>query len=504
MAPRHRELFGKDCFGGMPRPARETRALPNLLSSGPHGFVTGSLDCARDDGYLSDVQTDLFGSSTRVLTVAELTRAIRGALETRFGAVWVQGEISNYKQHPSGHQYFTLKDSRAQIACVIFRNAPLSLRQPLADGAQVQVYGSVSVFEARGQYQLSVEIVQPRGLGLLQAKFEALKRKLEAEGLFDPGRKKPLPQFPKRIGIVTSRSGAAIRDILNILRRRARGVEILINPVRVQGIGAAMEIASAINEFSNPSAIWPPLDVIVLARGGGSLEDLWEFNEEIVARAIAAAVVPIVSAVGHEIDFTIADFVADLRAPTPSAAAELIVPAAIELERRVNELALCLYRCWRNFLVREQTRLRLFTERAVARELLSRIQEGKQTLDWRRATLQRNATAIFGNWRNRLLENAAALRRHDPSREIILRRSRFTEFARRLVTCPPHLLNATRKRFERAEKILAVLGPDATLRRGYSMTMDATGNLVRSVTQVKRSDRIRTRVTDGAIESDVV
>ncbi|PYK80517.1 MAG: hypothetical protein DME38_03170 [Verrucomicrobia bacterium] len=189
MAPRHRELFGKDCFGGMPRPARETRALPNLLSSGPYGFVTGSLDCARDDGYLSDVQTDLFGSSTRVLTVAELTRAIRGALETRFGAVWVQGEISNYKQHPSGHQYFTLKDSRAQIACVIFRNAPLSLRQPLADGAQVQVYGSVSVFEARGQYQLSVEIVQPRGLGLLQAKFEALKRKLEAEGLFDPGRK---------------------------------------------------------------------------------------------------------------------------------------------------------------------------------------------------------------------------------------------------------------------------------------------------------------------------
>src|SRR5437764_6866162 len=270
--------------------------------------------------------TDLFGSTaTKVLTVAELTRAIRGALESRFGAVWVQGEISNYKQHASGHQYFTLKDSRAQIACVIFRNAPLSLRQPLADGAQVQVYGNVSVFEARGQYQLSVEIVQPRGIGLLQAKFEALKRKLEAEGLFDPARKKPLPKFPKRIGIVTSRSGAAIRDILNILRRRARGVEILINPVRVQGIGAAMEIASAINEFSNPSAIWPPLDVIVLARGGGSLEDLWEFNEEIVARAIAAAVVPIVTGIGHEVDVSIADLIADYHAHTPTEAAQVIV-----------------------------------------------------------------------------------------------------------------------------------------------------------------------------------
>ena len=448
--------------------------------------------------------TDLFGSTaTKILTVAELTRAIRGALETRFRGVWVQGEISNYKQHPSGHQYFTLKDSRAQIACVIFRNAPLTLRQPLADGAQVQVYGSVSVFEARGQYQLSVEIVQPRGLGLLQAKFEALKRKLEAEGLFDQARKKPLPQFPKRIGIVTSPSGVAIRDILNILRRRARGIEILINPVRVQGAGAAAEIASAINELSNPSTIWPPLDLIVVARGGGSIEDLWEFNEEVVARAIAAALVPIVSAVGHEVDFTIADFVADLRAPTPSAAAELIVPAAIELERRVNELALCLNRCWQSFIARERTRLRLFSERAVSRELLRRMQEGKQTLDWRRESLQRNAVGFVGNWRGRLAENGAALRRHDPSREIVLRRNRVAEIARRLAACPAQLTAAMWRRFERSEKVLAVLGPDATLGRGYSMTTDATGAIVRSVTQVKRGDRLRTRVTDGAIESDV-
>src|SRR6187200_3761170 len=309
--------------------------------------------------------SDFFQASSKIFTVAELTRTIRATLETRFSAVWVQGEISNYKLHPSGHQYFTLKDQRAAISCVIFRNTLPASAPPLSDGAQIQVYGSISVFEARGQYQLNVQILQTRGAGLLQAKFEALKRKLEAEGLFDAARKRALPKFPKRIGIVTSPSGAAIRDILNILRRRARGIEILINPVRVQGIGAAAEIASAINELSNPSTIWPPIDLIVIARGGGSIEDLWEFNEEIVARAIAAAVVPIVSAVGHEINFTIADFVADLRAATPSAAAELIVPAAAELDRRINELTVCLQRCWRNFIVREQTRLRLFSERTV-------------------------------------------------------------------------------------------------------------------------------------------
>jgi exodeoxyribonuclease VII large subunit len=230
---------------------------------------------------------------------------------------------------------------------------------------------------------------------------------------------------------------------------------------------------------------------------------LWEFNEEIVARAIAATQVPIVSAVGHEIDFTIADFIADLRAATPSAAAELIVPAAADLDRRVTELAVCLQRCWRNFIMREQTRLRLFSERTVGRELLTRIQEGKQALDWKRESLQRNATGFLVNWRSRLTENAAALRRHDPSREIVLRRSRLAELTRRLATCPPQLLGTARKRFERTEKILAVLGPDATLRRGYSMTLDATDNVVHSVTQVKRGDRLRTRVADGAIESDV-
>src|ERR1700739_2694690 len=271
----------------------------------------------------------------KVLTVAELTRSIRRLLETLFGAVWVQGEISNYKLHPSGHQYFTLKDQRAQISCVIWRDTMAPLRKPLADGAQVQVYGTVTVFEARGQYQLSVQILQPRGVGVLQAKFEALKRKLEAEGLFAPERKRALPKFPKRIGIVTSPSGAAIRDMLNVLRRRAPWLQILINPVRVQGTGAAQEIAVAIRELASPSEDFAPVDLIVLTRGGGSMEDLWEFNEEIVARTIADVTVPIVSAIGHEIDFTIADFVADLRAPTPSAAAELVIESRHQLQERV-------------------------------------------------------------------------------------------------------------------------------------------------------------------------
>src|SRR5438477_4811896 len=447
---------------------------------------------------------DFFGKTTKVFTVAELTRTIRSLLEARVGNVWVQGEVSNYKKLPSGHQYYTLKDSRVAIACVIFRSAMISLRQPLADGAQVQVYGNLTVFEARGQYQLSVEVVQPRGLGVLQAKFEALKRKLEAEGLFDPARKKPLPKFPKRIGIITSPSGAAIRDILNVLRRRARQIEILVNPVRVQGTGAAAEIATAINEFSKPSDIWPVLDVVIATRGGGSIEDLWEFNEEIVARAIASSLIPIVSAVGHEIAFTIADFVAAWRAPTPSAAAELIVPDMAELERRIGELENCLHRCLRTFVAREQTRLRLFSQRALSSELLRRVRDGQQTLDWARENLLRNAQQFLGNARNKISESGMSLRRHDPTREIVVRRAQFADLARRLVASGPALARAIRQRFERTEKILAVLGPDATLRRGYSITRAANRRVVRSFREVKAGDALRTELADASVDSTVV
>jgi len=421
---------------------------------------------------------DFFQASAKVLTVSELTRSIRGALETKFGAVWVQGEVSNYKLHPSGHQYFTLKDARAQIACVIFRNTMAPLRQPLADGAHVQVFGTVSVFEARGQYQISVQIVQPRGLGVLQAKFEALKRKLDAEGLFDAARKRALPKFPKRIGIVTSPSGAAIRDILNVLRRRAPWLSILISPVRVQGTGAAQEIAVAIRELATPNENFASVDLIVVARGGGSIEDLWEFNEEIVARTIASVAVPIVSAIGHEIDFTIADFVADLRAPTPSAAAELIVPDITDLRRQLDAFA-----------------------RGVRRELLNRMRDAQQRLDHARETLRRCLAHKIDNYRRTLTHALATLQARSPVRELLLRRNRFGDLHRRLRESPGRILENARHRFQKIEGILRVLGPDATLRRGYSITTDDRGKLIRSVATVRPKMKIKTRVADGEFES---
>ena len=427
-----------------------------------------------------ELTADFFQTSTKVLTVSEVTRSIRGILETKFGAVWVQGEVSNYKLHPSGHQYFTLKEARAQIACVVFRNTMAPLRQPLADGAHVQVYGNVSVFEARGQYQLSVQIIQPRGLGALQAKFEALKRKLDDEGLFDPARKRPLPKFPKRIGIVTSPSGAAIRDILNVLRRRAPWLHILISPVRVQGTGAAQEIAVAIRELARPNENFAPVDLIVVTRGGGSMEDLWEFNEEIVSRTIADATTPIVSAIGHEIDFTIADFVADLRAPTPSAAAELIVPDIVDLRRQMDACV-----------------------RGLGRELLNRVRDAQQRLDHARDSLRRCLAHRVDDYRRGLTHALATLQARSPVRELMLRRNRFGDLRRRFVELPKRTMENARHRFQRVEGILRVLGPDATLRRGYSITKNEQGKLIRSVTAVRPKMKIRTRVSDGEFESQV-
>src|SRR6266567_2492297 len=387
--------------------------------------------------------SDLFQQTSKVFTVGELTRQIRGTLETKFGAVWVQGEISNYKLHPSGHQYFTLKDQRAQIACVIWRDTMLPPRQPLVDGTQVQVYGTVTVFEARGQYQLNVQILQPRGVGVLQAKFEALKRKLQAEGLFAAERKRSLPKFPRRTGIVTSPSGAAIRAMLN--------------------------------------ENWQPLDLIVVTRGGGSIEDLWEFNEEIVARAIFNSLVPIVSAVGHEIDFTICDFVADLRAPTPSAAAELIVPDIIDLHRRIDGCA-----------------------RGLARQLLNRARDAQQRLDHAREILQRCLAHKIDSYKRGLLHIAAALQARSPARELMMRRNRFVDLHRRLIASPGRLLENARHRFQNMEGILRVLGPDATLRRGYSITTNERGKIIRTIAAVRPKMKIRTRVSDGEFGSEVL
>lgn len=267
-----------------------------------------------------------------IYTVSELTRRIKTTLEETFPAVWVEGEISNFSHYPSGHMYFSLKDADSLLSAVLFKNVNQGLKFKLANGMQVICFGKISVYEKRGQYQLTVLKVEPQGLGALQLAFEQLKARLAHEGLFEQRHKQPIPFLPQRIGVVSSSKGAAIRDILHVLERRFANLEIILNPVRVQGEGSAEEIAQAIDEFNR----YGQVDVLIVGRGGGSLEDLWAFNEEVVARAIFRSKIPVISAVGHEIDYTISDFVADLRAPTPSAAAELVITRKEELLERIN------------------------------------------------------------------------------------------------------------------------------------------------------------------------
>jgi exodeoxyribonuclease VII large subunit len=270
----------------------------------------------------------------KIYTVSDLTSEIRVLLEDSFSGVWVEGEVSNFHHHSSGHIYFTLKDQESQIRGVMFRMQNRNLRFKPQDGLAVLIYGVLSVYERRGDYQVVVEYMEPKGLGALQLAFEQLKKKLQAEGLFDEARKRPIPMLPRRIGVITSPTGAAIRDILHVLRRRFAGVDVLIYPVTVQGDEAAPEIVEALRELNRRGG----LDVLIVARGGGSIEDLWAFNEESVARAIADSKIPVISAVGHEVDYTIADFVADLRAPTPSAAAEMVIAKKDELAQRLDDL----------------------------------------------------------------------------------------------------------------------------------------------------------------------
>ncbi|MGB8170423.1 MAG: exodeoxyribonuclease VII large subunit [Chthoniobacteraceae bacterium] len=456
---------------------------------------------------------DLFGFNApaqevpRVFSVTEITREVRAALEEKVGVVWVEGEISNYRKQASGHQYFTLKDAGSQLACVLFaaRGGGAWRKQvPLADGMQLQVRGALTVYEARGQYQLNVQIVQAGGAGLLQAKFEALKRKLEAEGLFDAERKRTLPRFPSAIALVTSPTGAALRDMLNILSRRAPWVRVVIAPVRVQGEGAAEEIAAAIEEVNRFAELGlTPVDVMVVTRGGGSTEDLWEFNEEIVARAIAASALPVVSAVGHEIDFTIADFVADLRAPTPSAAAELLVPDGVELARRFSDGASLLRRHVQRAIEQQRARLAWLGRGELFRQPELRVREAAQRLDLAAEALGRTPRERIREVQRRLAETAARLRHHRPDQALALFRQRLGALQERLGGHAAQRMAERVQRFAQARELLRVLGPEATLSRGYSVTTTAQGDVVNSVAQVRRGAVLRTRVRDGEIKSVV-
>jgi exodeoxyribonuclease VII large subunit len=440
--------------------------------------------------------------SPHVLSVTELTRSVRELIEGRLGEVWVEGEVGNYRRQASGHQYFTLKDDRCQLPCVLFFRPGLRhASMTLAEGMLVHVRGTMTVYEARGQYQLNVNLVQAAGAGLLAAKFEALKRKLSAEGLFDADRKRPIPRFPKAIGIVTSPTGAAIADMLNILHRRAPWIEILINPVRVQGAGAAAEIAAAVDEFNNGEL--PPVDVIVVARGGGSTEDLWEFNDEALARTIAASALPVVSAVGHEIDFTIADFVADLRAPTPSAAAELVAPDSAALLRRFEQWGGALERLVRETLRTRQTQLTMIQGSALFREPKARIEALAQQLDDTAERLSRGVAERLTVSRQRLESAHSRLREHRPDQLLRIRRQEVTALGERLEHGFAGRMEALRGRLEQAGNLLRVLGPQSTLNRGYSITRTEAGEIVHSAAEASPGTLLLTQLADGEVRSRV-
>jgi len=341
----------------------------------------------------------------RIYSVSELTAELKALLENTFTGVWVEGEISNFKHHTSGHMYFTLKDDRGQLRAVMFRGSNRGLQFRPEDGLAVIVFGNVTIYEPRGEYQVYVEYMEPKGLGALQLAFEQLKTRLETEGLFDPARKRPIPLLPKKIGIVTSPSGAAIRDILQIIHRRFANVQVLIFPVRVQGEGAAAEIVEGVECLNKRG----DLDVLIVARGGGSIEDLWAFNEEVVARAIYVSQTPVISAVGHETDFTIADFVADVRAPTPSAAAELVISRKAELSQRVDDLFSRLVSHMRYRAERSGERLRSLERHLRLLSPLERVKRQRERLRDGALALQSSMSHRLALWRGDLRTAAARL-----------------------------------------------------------------------------------------------
>jgi exodeoxyribonuclease VII large subunit len=390
-----------------------------------------------------------------IYTVSELTKYIRVILEDSFPAVWVEGEISNFTLHTSGHMYFSLRDANSVLKCAMFRRSNERLKFRPKDGMKVICFGKLSVYEMRGEYQLVVEEIEPKGIGALQLAFQALKEKLHKEGLFDEKHKIQVPFLPTRIGIVTSPTGAAIRDILNIARRRFANVEIIINPVKVQGEAAKEEIAAAVRQFNALGNV----DVIIVTRGGGSLEDLWPFNEEVVARAIYESELPVISAVGHEIDYTISDFVADFRAPTPSAAAELVIPKKEDLEKIINTSVIRLKNTLAGKLGLLAERLSMLKESYVLRQPFNIITQYEQRID-------------------------------DLKKEISIR----TE----------HMVKMRGENFNLLAHKLEALSPLAILGRGYSITTKLPeGAIIKDAASVKRGDEIETRLGKGKLRSRV-
>lgn len=452
---------------------------------------------------------DLFAkpksAADQALSVTQLLRRMKNVLESQVGEVWVEGEVSNLKKQGSGHWYFSLKDAGAQIQCAMFGARKRPGVEALEDGAKVRVFAEASVYEARGQLQIIVQKVERAGAGDLQARFEALKRKLHAEGLFEAARKQPIPGFPRTIGIITSASGAALQDILNVLTRRAPWVQAVLFPVRVQGRGAELEIAQAIEKMGRPEAFgYPRCEVLIVGRGGGSIEDLWNFNEEVVARAIAACPIPIISAVGHEIDFTIADFVADLRAPTPSAAAELAVADGAELLERLAQWRQRLERLTHERLTRANLALAALKRGVLQRDGDKLLREPTMRLDTARGRLVQAARAAVEAVAVRVHTARGRHRALPPVRVVERRLEYLTHVGRRLARAGQDPLRRGDEQLARLRGLLRALGPESAFQRGFTITLGADGKALRSCAALKPGDLLRTKWRDGETRSRVL
>jgi len=438
----------------------------------------------------------VFEPERHIYRVAELNAAIRSLLEKEFGDIWVAGEISGVKLSTAGHYYFTLKDDSGQLQCVCFKGTARYLKFKPQDGVAVLARGHIDVYEPRGTYQLMVEALEPQGLGALQLAFEQLKRKLAAEGLFEEARKRPLPRLPRRIGIVTSPTGAVIRDMLNILERRFPGLHIRLYPALVQGAGSVEAVCEGIEYFSNSG--WA--DVVIVARGGGSIEDLWTFNEEAVARAIASCRTPVISAVGHETDFTIADFVADKRAPTPSAAAELVVCTRAELLESIATAVGKLHQSVRYRLAEWRNRLSERGVDRVSRLLHRRIAGYMQRVDENEYRLREVTRAVLETARKRWQDLEMRLRRQDLRLRLAGGRRRLESAEASSRQAIALILAQARRRLEPLAAQLRQLSPLRVLDRGYAIVQDASGHVLKDATETKPQADLTVRLSKGRLE----
>ena len=438
-----------------------------------------------------------------ILTVSELTSRVKVAIEAHVGEVWVTGEISNLRQQASGHAYFSLKDDRAQLACVLFRGTRVGQRDLMEDGLKVVAQGDLTVYEPQGRYQLNVRSLELQGVGELQVRFDKLKQKLQREGLFDNERKRALPKYPQRIGVVTSLDAAALRDVLHVVGRRQSSLEVVIAPSRVQGQGAEMELARGVeqlNRFAESSS----LDLILLTRGGGSIEDLWASNEEVLARAVSSSSVPVVSAVGHEIDFTICDFVSDVRAATPSAAAEIITEGAVALRGWLDDIGYRLMREVRRRLGVGQANVEQLSGRMRRCHPRRRLQDHMQRVDELGEALRRGRVIHLRGMMERWKMLSDWLRRFRPGQAIALRGEGMTRLRADFSGRMRFRLRCKSDHLVRLEERLRLLSPKNILARGYSITCNSqSGEIIRQAAQVKKGQRIRTHVSKGEFDSSV-